>query len=90
MKKLNTEILESIGFEKIGEDIYNLTINSEGLALLGSNYIDAEFTLIGDDEKGFVLDGELKINTIGDLFNSIAKIMYNNGVNATYAEVNNI
>lgn len=85
MKKLNTEILETIGFKEIGEGIYNLTINSEGLALLGSNYIDAEFTLIGNYEKGFILDGELEINTIGDLFNVIAKIMYNNGVNATYA-----
>jgi hypothetical protein len=79
-----------MGFEKIGNDIYSLTIDREGLDLFCSNHIDEEFTLIGNDKEGFVLDGELHINRVDDLINVITKVMYNKGVRASYSEANNV
>ena len=88
MKKLNEKILLSMGFEKIDNNIYSLTINSDGLDLVGSNHIDEEFTLVGNDEKGFVLDGELEIYNVNELMDVIVKVMYNNGVKAFYSQLN--
>jgi hypothetical protein len=82
MAKLKVRHLLMMGFEQFSDRGYSLTLNEEGLTLLGNNHEDPYYGVVGCDKTGFVLDGVLELSTVADLVDIIAKTMYNNGLSA--------